>query len=206
MKTRGKRDRAAGRIREYLSHGFAQLDMIADETGLSPRSVGDILRSRPDLFRVHGRLRDVFPRDGPYRGDGNTQLWEVVPPATTPVENATPDNEEAMTTTQKRPKVGDECWFVEWVYELAWRAWGPGEQDRDLIHDACKTRTRQVTTREEAERVAREVYPQTTNAFATVQYWPARFMPYDEDDAAAHPHAGFWEATGETIEYAGGES
>lgn len=82
-------------------------------------------------------------------------------------------------------------WFVEWCSELAF--YEDGSADRD----SCKMRTRGFATREEAEKFAKEVWPQTHNTFGIVTYWEAEFTAYDEDDAARYPHAGFWEAIGE---------
>lgn len=102
-----------------------------------------------------------------------------------------------MMTAKRRPLVGDECWFVEWCYELAFNECG------DVERDLCKMRTRRAETKEEAERIAREVYPQTLNTFGVVDYWPSQFVAYDEADAARYPHAGFWEATAEAESYDG---
>jgi hypothetical protein len=104
-----------------------------------------------------------------------------------------------MTTATKRPKIGDECWFVEWcikkgMVDDAHPEYG-GDYDLDVNH------TRRVATREEAEQVAREVYP--IDQYGAVSYWPARFKPYDEDDAAFYPHVGYWIETGDTEYYEG---
>ena len=100
-----------------------------------------------------------------------------------------------MTKQKKRPRVGDECWFVEWTYELVWVDGDDTSEFREIDRDNCKTHRRMVSTKEEAEKLARDVYPQTTNCFGFVEYWPATFTAYDEDDAEAFPHAGFWECT-----------
>lgn len=105
-----------------------------------------------------------------------------------------------MTTQKTRPRVGDECWFVEWTYEMAFE--GEGEY-RYVDRDNCKTRTRKVATREEAERLAKEVWPQTVDCWGIVEYWPSQFVAYDEDDASLYPHAGFWEATADSEIYEG---
>jgi hypothetical protein len=102
-----------------------------------------------------------------------------------------------------KPRVGDECWFVEWTYELAWVDGDDRSEDRVLDRDNCKTKTRRVASREDAEKVAREVWPQTHNTFGVVEFWSARFTAYDEDDAALYPCVGFWEATGEGEFYEG---
>lgn len=103
-------------------------------------------------------------------------------------------------TSKKRPRVGDKCWFVEWCVELAFYDDDPAG---DLDHDNCKTTCRRVANREEAERLAREVYPQTVGTFGVVEYWPSEFVAYDEDDATRYPHAGFWEATADPEFYEG---
>jgi hypothetical protein len=99
--------------------------------------------------------------------------------------------------TKQKSRVGDECWFVEWVYELVWVDGDDTSEYREIDRDNCKTRSRKVSTKEEAERLAREVWPQTHDAFGVVQYWPAQFVAYDEEDAGRYPHVGYWEATDE---------
>lgn len=105
-----------------------------------------------------------------------------------------------MATRQKpayRPRVGDRRWIVEWTYELAWVDGDDSSEYREIDRDNCKERCRMVLTREDAERVAREVWPQTHNAFGVVQYGEAEFVAYDENDAAMYPHVGYWEAINE---------
>jgi hypothetical protein len=104
-----------------------------------------------------------------------------------------------MKTKSARFRVGDETWFIEWCPKLVF------DENGDCDHDRCVDNVRKAATKEEAERIAREVYPETTNAFGVVSYYPARFVPYDEDDAAEYPHAGFWDAIGETEHYEGDE-
>lgn len=104
------------------------------------------------------------------------------------------------TLTQKRPRIGDECWFVEWCLELAFYDDDPtGDVDRDR----CKMIERRVATREDAEQLAREVYPVVTQTYGVVEYWPARFVPYSENDAADYPHVGYWDAIGNSEFYEG---
>jgi hypothetical protein len=110
-----------------------------------------------------------------------------------------------MTKQAKRPRVGDECWFVEWTYELFWIDGDDTSEYREIDRDRCKDRTRQVASKEDAERVAKEVWPETHDTFGVVEYWPARFIPYAEEDAADYPHAGFWETIGEVEVYEGPE-
>jgi hypothetical protein len=105
----------------------------------------------------------------------------------------------AMTIKAKRPRVGDEAWLVEWctkapLLDDAHPEYG-GDPDRNEYE------TRRADTREEAERLAREVYP--LEQMGAVRYWPARFTPYDDIDAADYPHAGRWEETGDAEYYEG---
>jgi hypothetical protein len=104
-----------------------------------------------------------------------------------------------MTTKTKRPKIGDECWFVRWCIKAGLVDEDHPEYGGDPDLDV--TRTRRVDTREEAEAVAREVFP--LDQYGSVVYWPARFVPYDEDDAGPYPTVGFWEETGEDEHYEG---
>jgi hypothetical protein len=99
----------------------------------------------------------------------------------------------------RRPKVGDEAWFVEWCTKQ-------GMVDEDHPEYGCEPdknvmESRRVASKEEAERVAREVYP--LDQQGSVSYWPARFVAYDEDDAETYPHAGHWEATDDAEYYEG---
>lgn len=104
-----------------------------------------------------------------------------------------------MTLKQNRPRIGDSCWFVEWCVKL-------GLVDDEHPEYGCnpdrnEMRQRRVNTREEAERLAREVYP--LDAYGAVPFWPATFMPYDDDDAVIYPNVGFWEATADADHYEG---
>lgn len=92
---------------------------------------------------------------------------------------------------KEKPKVGDECWFVEWPYELTY--------DSNGELDPCETKTKQkrVSTKEEAEKLAREMYPETLACGGWVEYWPARYEHYDDGDDPYPPH---WEPCGK-IEY-----
>jgi hypothetical protein len=101
---------------------------------------------------------------------------------------------------QPKPRIGDACWFVEWCIELAFCG---GNQEYGVDCDACKMACRRVGTKEEAERLAREVYPVTTKTFGVVGYWPAEFVPYDDDDAVRYPHVGRWNATADPEYYEG---
>lgn len=112
-----------------------------------------------------------------------------------------------MTTKVKtKPRVGDECWFVQWAYELAWVDGDSTSADREVDRDECKEHTRRCETKKEAERIAKQVYPETINVFGFVEYWPARFEAYDDDDAIKHPTVGCWVCIADPEEYSGEES
>ncbi len=104
-----------------------------------------------------------------------------------------------MTQSKPRPRVGDVCWFVEWCPELAF------DESGDVDRDSCVNSIRRVATKEEAETLARKVWPQTQHAWGVVDYWPAEFVPYDEEDAARYPHVGHWEDTADAESYEGPE-
>lgn len=107
-----------------------------------------------------------------------------------------------MSKQKTQPRIGDECWFVQWTYELAWENDDDTSEYREVDRDNCKTRTRRVATKEEAKRLAKEVYPQTTNCFGFVEYWHARYEAYDDGDGPYLPH---WQATEEYPETYEGE-
>jgi hypothetical protein len=96
-----------------------------------------------------------------------------------------------------KPKVGDEAWFVEWVSELAF------DECNDLDRDNCKRKTGKAATRDEAEKIAKDAWPEAETLLGYVEYWPSEFFPYDEEDAARYPHAGYWNATGDVEVYEG---
>jgi hypothetical protein len=105
-----------------------------------------------------------------------------------------------MATKEKyRPRVGDERWFVEWCVKLG-KA-DENDPDSEWDRDSDVYRSRAVATKEEAEKLAREVYPM--DQYGAVAYWPAEFVAYDEDHAADYPHVGFWEDTGDAEHYEG---
>lgn len=109
-----------------------------------------------------------------------------------------------MSKQKNRPHIGDECWFVEWTYELAWVNGDDTSEYREIDRDACKQHTRRVATREEAEKLAREVYPQTTNCFGFVEFWHARYEAYDDNDGSG-PYLAHWQATADYPETYEGE-
>jgi hypothetical protein len=106
--------------------------------------------------------------------------------------------------TARKPTIGEECWFVEWVYELTWVDGDSTSEYREVDRDNCKTRIRKVASKEEAERIAREVWPETHNAFGVVEYWHARYEAYDDDDGTG-PYLPHWQATEEYSEVYEGE-
>jgi hypothetical protein len=106
----------------------------------------------------------------------------------------------ANTKQTTRPRVGDSCWFVEWCSELAFYGDDP---NGDVDRDNCKMARRKAASREEAVRLAREVYRIATTTFGVVEFWPATFVAYDDDDAIAYPHAGYWKADADPDYYEG---
>lgn len=104
-----------------------------------------------------------------------------------------------MTKQRKRPTVGDECWMVEWCAKLAFY-----EDSTDVDRDSCKMAIRSFATKEEAVKFSAEIWQSVAqHTFGIVDYWPSRFVPYDEADAARYPHVGFWEATADAETYEG---
>ena len=114
-----------------------------------------------------------------------------------------PTQEEPVMTT-RRPRLGEESWFVEWVHELAWVDGDDSSEYREVDRDLCKTRIRRVATREEAERMAREVWPETHKAYGVVAFWPARYEAYDDQDGEG-PYCHRWEPTADEEYYEGPE-
>ena len=90
-----------------------------------------------------------------------------------------------------RPRVGDVRWFVQWCDKLAFDSCG------DVDRDNCRERTRMFTSREHAEKFAREVWPQTVDKFGIVEFWEAEFTAYDDGDG---PYLGHWEPTSDRDE------
>ncbi len=109
-----------------------------------------------------------------------------------------------MSKQKSRPRIGEECWFVKWVYELAWVDGDSTSEYREVDRDNCKAHTRKVATEEEAKRLAKEVWPQTHNAFGIVEYWHARYEAYDDGDGSG-PYLAHWQATAEYPETYEGE-
>jgi hypothetical protein len=106
------------------------------------------------------------------------------------------------TTAKARPRLGDECWFVQWTYELVWIDGDSTSEYREIDRDNCKERTRRVATKAEAERLAREVYPETVGVFGFVEYWHAVYEAYDDNDGTG-PYLAHWEPTGDPATYEG---
>lgn len=96
-----------------------------------------------------------------------------------------------------QPHIGDECWFVQWTYELVWVDDDSVSEYREINRDKCKVRTRKVPTKEHAERLAKAVWPETKNAFGFVEYWHARYEAYDDCD---EPYLASWRPTAEHSE------
>lgn len=100
--------------------------------------------------------------------------------------------ERAMAAAKRQPRIGDECWIVEWVYQLAWVDGDSTSEHREVDRDNCKTRRRTVATKEDAERLAKEIWPQTHDAFGIVEYWQVRYEAYDDGDGSG-PYLPHWE-------------
>ena len=96
-------------------------------------------------------------------------------------------------TRDRRPKVGDRAWQVDWCAGV------PTDENGDSNMDAADDRCETYATREASEKRAKEVLP--LDFFGCVKVTPVEFVAYDEDDAMAYPHAGFWEAAGESLEF-----
>lgn len=102
-------------------------------------------------------------------------------------------------TTKQRPRVGDTAWFVEWCVKMGMV--DDAHPEYGCNPDKSVMRTRRAADREDAERIAREVYP--LDQTGAVAFWPATFVAYDEDDAALYPHAGHWEPDNDPEYYEG---
>jgi hypothetical protein len=93
---------------------------------------------------------------------------------------------------RKRPSVGDRAFAVDWCAAI------PLDENGDADMDRADDRCEHFATEEAAARRVAEVLP--LDAFGVVQVTPVEFVPYD-DDAERFPHAGFWQATGETVNH-----
>ena len=100
-----------------------------------------------------------------------------------------------------RPRVGDTRWVVQWCTKIGMADDEHPEYGTDPDRDVM--RSRYAGSREEAERIAREVFP--LDVRGVVEFWPVEFVPYDEADAARYPHVGFWECTADSEYYEGPE-
>lgn len=98
-------------------------------------------------------------------------------------------------TTKQRATVGDCRFEVEWCSEI------PVDEYGDSDMDAAKYHTRKFETIEQARAYAKEVFPK--DAFRVVSITPVEFVAYDDDDAIAYPHVGFWQHSGEPEHYDG---
>lgn len=103
-----------------------------------------------------------------------------------------------MTATKKRPAVGDERWEVQWCIDV------PKDENGDCVLDQADDRFAMFQTKAAAMRHAKKVY--TKDFFGSVRITPMRFVPFDEDDALRFPHAGYWDAIGDSEFYEGGAS
>lgn len=96
---------------------------------------------------------------------------------------------KTIRTTQKRPRVGDEAYEVEWCANM------PLDENGDCDFDAAEYHAEMLRTHTAAHNRAKEVLPLSCHGVAMVM--PMRFAAYDDEDAHLRPHVGFWEATGD---------
>jgi hypothetical protein len=115
-------------------------------------------------------------------------------------------NPSKHRSDRPRPRVGDTIWVAEWIVKLAY--YEPGDPESGVDWDNCTSRRRRADTREAARAIAREVLPGVPDTLGhptpAVEIYPMTFVPYDDEDAEAHPHIGFWEVTAD-VEYYDGE-
>jgi hypothetical protein len=100
-----------------------------------------------------------------------------------------------MTKQRHRPSIGDETWEVQWCAGV------PLDECGDADLDRADCRIRRFADRDAALAFAREIYPK--DYFGAVRITPERFEAYDELDAVACPHAGYWQAIGDSEFYEG---
>lgn len=100
-----------------------------------------------------------------------------------------------MKMTTRKPTVGDRRFEVEWCSEIPVDEYGDSDMDRAKYH------TRKFEDVDLARAYAREVFPK--DAFGVVSITPVEFVAYDDDDAEAYPHVGFWQHSGEPEHYDG---
>jgi hypothetical protein len=100
-----------------------------------------------------------------------------------------------VTRQRRRPRVGDECWEVEWCAGV------PLDENGDADLDRADYRVCRFADRDAALAFAREIFPK--DHFGAVRITPERFEPYDELEAVAYPHAGYWQAIGDSEFYEG---
>ena len=98
-------------------------------------------------------------------------------------------------TKRSRPRVGDECWEVEWCEKCAHDENGDHDFDRDKM--AYRSFDREV----EAQAFAVEIFPKCQHGNVAIS--PHRFEAYDDDDAIRYPHAGHWECTADPYFFEG---
>lgn len=101
-----------------------------------------------------------------------------------------------MVAERRKPVIGDECWEVRWCHASWLDEDGiTGDPDRDSYT------VKDFKTHAAAMAYAKKVYPKCCHGVVNIT--PMQFVPYDEADAARYPHAGYWEATGDTEFYEG---
>ena len=98
--------------------------------------------------------------------------------------------------SNKPPELGDRAFRVEWAYEL------PVNEHGDCEPDLAKYRARIVATVERAREIAKQVWPETHNAYGVVEITPVEFTdPYEENIRGTFR----WEYCGDTEHYEGPE-
>ena len=93
-------------------------------------------------------------------------------------------------TTDRRPRVGDVAWEVDWCASIPLDEFG----DSDL--DGADHRSEGYGNRTAAVERGKCVLP--LDAFGVVRITLVQFAAYDDADALRYPHAGYWQTCGET--------
>lgn len=105
-----------------------------------------------------------------------------------------------MTAIKSCAQVGDRCWRVEWLAKFA------TDENGDHDYDADVYSVRRVSTYEQAQTIARDVFHVAElQGDPLVEICHEEFVPYDESHADLYPHAGYWEHIGSSIYFNGDE-
>ena len=97
----------------------------------------------------------------------------------------------ATLNENRRPKVGDHAWHLDWCAGIT----GLLETPEDPVRHDYKTEL--FWTLHEAVVRAEEV--KTLDYFGVSVVTPVRFEHYEELDARKYPHAGYWKPCGEKV-------